>query len=238
MQRLILTCFMVTLAITGLFLPAVQAAETSAPPSIRVDADGKVLASPDLAGLTLEVETQAPTAAAAGTANARAAANVFKALKGVLGPQDRLRTLGYRLTPVYAPKTKSSPPKVKAYRAVNRIEVKITDVTRLGKVIDASLQSGASRVTGPYWSHSNLDELQRQAAVNAYNRARSLAAALAQAAKLKITGVGKISTGLRLIAPRASRADFLMAKAAPPTPIEPGQEEIRAHVQVEFLVSP
>ena len=238
MQRLILAFFMVTLVITGLFLPPARGAETPAPPRISVDADGKVLATPDLATLTLEVETQAATAATAGTANAQAAESVLKALKQALGPQDQIRTLGYRLMPVYAPKTKSSPPEVKAYRAMNRIEVKVMDVARLGTVIDTAFKNGVSRVNGPYWSHSNLEELQRQAAVDAYNRARNLAAALAQAAGLKITGVDKISTGLRLIAPRAPDANFLMAKAAPSTPIEAGQEEIRAHVQAEFLVSP
>ncbi len=76
------------------------------------------------------------------------------------------------------------------------------DVARLGKVIDTALKSGATRVNGPYWSHSRSEELQRQAAVNALERARRLAEALAQAAGLKIKSVDKISTVMRIIAPR------------------------------------
>lgn len=238
MQRIILPFFLIALVIAALAAAPAQAAAKPAPPSITVDADGKVLATPDLANLTLEVETQAATAAAAAQANARQADRVLAALKKTLGPQDKLRTLGYRLMPVYSYKDKSSPPAVKAYRAVNRLEVKVLDVARLGTVMDAALQNGATKVNGPYWSHSRLEELQRQAAVNALERARRLAEALAQAAGLKIKGVEKISTGIRFLPARAAGAMYRAAKAASPTPLEVGEEEIRAHVQAVFLVSP
>jgi uncharacterized protein len=238
MQRIFLSSWLAVLVITGLFLPAARAAEPVSPPSISVDSEGKVMATPDLATLTLEVETQAATAAAAGQENARQADSVLKALKKVLGPEDKVRTLGYRLTPVYSYKDKSAPPEVKAYRADNRIEVKVMEVSRVGTVIDASFKSGAARVNGPIWGHSRIEELQRQAAVNALERARRLAEALAQAAGLKITGVEKISTGMRFIAPRPLGGNYMAAKAAPPTPIEVEEEEIRAHVQAVFLVNP
>jgi uncharacterized protein len=238
MQRIILAVFMVATVITGFSLPPAQAAEAPLPPSISVDADGKVMATPDLARLTLEVETQAATAAAAGQENAKQANAVLAAVKPVLGPEDKLRTLGYRLLPVHAYKDKSSPPEIKGYRAVNQIEVKVLDVARLGTVIDTAMKNGATRVNGPFWSHSRLEELQRQAAVNALERARRLAEALAQAAGLKIKGVDKISTGIRIIGPRAAGEARLMAKEASPTPIEVGEEEVRAHVQAVFLVNP
>lgn len=238
MPRTILALLMAALVIAGLSLPPAQGAQVPSPPSISVEADGKVLATPDLATLTLEVETQAATAAAASQANALRAGQVLKALKQALGSDDKVRTLGYRLQPVYSYQDKSAPPEIKAYQAVNRLEVKLMDVTRLGPVIDTSLKNGASRVNGPYWGYSRIEELQRQAAVDALKRARALAEALAQASGLKITGVDKIITGLRFITPRSPGANYLAAKAAAPTPIEVGEEEIRAHVQAVFLVSP
>jgi hypothetical protein len=238
MPRLIVSFFIVALVIAGLSLPPAQGAETKSRPTISVDAEGKVMATPDLARLTLEVETQADTAAAAAQENAQQAARVLSALKKVLAPEDKIRTLGYRLMPVRAYKSKSSPPEIKAYRAVNRLEVKVMDVARLGTVIDTSLKNGVSQVKGPFWGHSRIEELQRQAAVNALERARRLAEALAQAAGLKIKGVDKISTGIRFIAPRAAGESYRMAKAASPTPIEVGEEEIRAQIQAVFLVSP
>ena len=237
MQRIILSCFLVALMIIGLSQSS-PAAETPSPPSISVEAEGKVTATPDVARLTLEVETQAATAAAAGQENAKQANALLAAVKPVLGPEDKLRTLGYRLLPVNAYKDKTSPPEIKGYRAVNQLEVKVLDVARLGTVIDTAMKNGATRVNGPYWSHSRLEELQRQAAMNALERARRLAEALAQAAGLKIKGVDKISTGISFIAPRAAGEARLMAKEASLTPIEVGEEEIRAHIQAVFLVSP
>jgi hypothetical protein len=237
MPRIIFSLIMIATAIAGFSQPS-PAAETPSPPSISVDADGKVMATPDLARLTLEVETQAATAAAAGQENAKQANTLLAAVKPVLGPEDKLRTLGYRLLPVHAYKDKSSPPEIKGYQAVNQIEVKVLDVARLGTVMDTAMKNGATRVTGPYWSHSRLEELQRQAAVNALERARRLAEALAQAAGLKIKGVDKISTAVRIIAPRAAGEARLMAKEASPTPLEVGEEEISAHIQAVFLVSP
>jgi uncharacterized protein YggE len=240
MPRIIRSFFLVALVVAALSQPSLGAA-TASPPSINVDAEGKVMATPDVARLTLEVETQTATAAAAGQENAKQADGVLSAVKQVLGPQDKLRTLGYRLMPVHSYKDKSSPPEIKGYRAVNQLEVKVLDVARLGTVIDTALKNGATRVNGPYWSHSRIEELQRQAAVNALERARALAEALAQAAGLKIKGVDKISTGIRIIAPRGAGETYLMAKAtgpASPTPIEVGEEEIKANIQAVFLVSP
>ncbi len=240
MPKIIRLFFLVTLVVAALSQPSLGAA-TASPPSISVDAEGKVMATPDMARLNLEVETQAATAVAAGQENAKQADAVLKAVKAGLGPEDKLRTQGYSLVPVYSSQDKSSPPEITGYRAINRLEVKVMDVTRLGGVIDTALKSGATRVNGPYWSHSRIDELQRQAAVNALERARGLAAALAQAAGLKIKSVDKISTAMRIITPRGAGTPYLMAKAvssAGPTPIEAGEEEIQAHLQVVFLVSP
>ena len=238
MPRMLVSIFMFALITAGVSPSPAQAAETPSPPSISVDADGKVMATPDMARLTLEVETQAATADAAGKENAKQANALLAAVKPVLGSEDKLRTLGYRLMPVHSYKDKSSPPEIKGYRAVNQIEVKVLDVARLGSVMDTAMKNGATRVNGPYWGHSRLEELQRQAAVNALGRARRLAEALAQAAGLKIKGVDKISTAIRIIAPRGAGETHLMAKAASPTPLEVGEEEISAHIQAVFLVSP
>ncbi len=205
--------------------------------TIAVEADGKVMAIPDQALLTLEVQTQAPQAQAASQENARRADALLKALKQVLGPDDQVKTLGFRLSPVYAAKDKSSPPEIKGYQAVNRLQVKVKGPERLGVIIDLALKSGASGVNGPFWEHSRLEELQRGAAVAALERARRLAEALAQAQSLKITGVEKISTGVQF-RPFPGQPRSMAAAAPPTTPIEVGEEEIKATVQAVFRVAP
>ena len=241
MSRRILQSLATAWIILGL-LTSTQAAEkpaTPAPPTVSVEAEGKVLATPDLATLTLEVGTQAPQAAAASQENARRAQGLLHAIKKLLGPEDKIRTLGYNLFPVYAPKDKSQPPEIKGYRAVHRFQVKLQDLGKLGGVIDTALKSGASRTNGPYWGHSRIEELQREAAVDALGKARRLAEALAQAAGLKIKGVDNIPTGIRIMPWRASREYARPGAAAPAaTPIEVGEEEIKANVHAVFQLSP
>jgi uncharacterized protein YggE len=207
-------------------------------PTISVEADGKVSAVPDLARLILEVETRAPQATAAAQENSRRTAALLKALKQALGPGDQLKTLGYRLNPVFASSSKPGTPEIKGYQAVNRLQVKLKGPERLGAIIDLALKNGANGVNGPYWEHSRLEELQRQAAVAALKRARRLAEALAESQGLKIKAVEKISSGLRSLPMRAAGQPMRMAAAAPTTPIEVGEEEIRASVQAVFSLQP
>ena len=77
MPRIILSSLIIALAIAGFSLPPARGAETPSPPSISVEAEGKVMATPDLARLILEVETQAATAAAAAQDNAQRADRVL-----------------------------------------------------------------------------------------------------------------------------------------------------------------
>jgi uncharacterized protein YggE len=79
--------------------------------------------------------------------------------------------------------------------------------------------------------------LQRQAAVAALEKARKMAEALAQAQGLKITGVEKISTGIHFRPMRGS-GEYKALASAPTTPIEVGEEEIKASVQTVFQVKP
>ena len=206
-------------------------------PTIAVEAEGKVTAVPDLALLTLEVATTAPQAEAAAQENSRRADGLLKALKQGF-PEDQVKTLGYRLSPVYAANDKVRPPEIKGYQAVHRFQVKVKGPARLGAIIDLALKSGASGVSGPVWAHSRLEDLQREAAVAALERARRLAEALAQTQGLKIKGVEKISTGLQYHPYRGAGEAMRMSAAAPTTPIEVGEEEIKASVQVVFQLKP
>ena len=209
-----------------------------APPTISVDAEGKVTAKPDMATLNLEVETQSPQSQTAAAENARVSDALLQALKKILKPEEKIQTLSYRLTPVRSYKDKTKPAEITGYQAIHRFKMEVRDLAHLGQVFDTALKNGASRVNGPYWGHSQLEELQRQAAVEALAKAQRLAAALAQAAGVKIKGLQQVSTHLRLIYPKASGEVFVAAKRETPTPVEVGEEEIKANVTAVFAVAP
>jgi uncharacterized protein YggE len=229
----------VLIFLLAIFLPP-SAARGAGPVThtISVDAEGKVMAKPDMATLNLEVETQAPQSQAAAQENARVSEGLLQAMKKILGPEEKIQTLSYRLVPLRSYKDKTKPAEITGYQAINRFKMEVRDLARLGTIFDTALKNGASRVNGPYWGHSKAEELQRQAAVAALAKAQRLAAALAKAAGVKIKGLQRVSTHMRLISPRASGAFHLAAKRATPTPVEVGEEEIKASVTAVFVITP
>lgn len=240
MRAILPKCLMMSIMLLVCLTAVGHTAEPPAvaPPTITVEADGKVMAIPDQALLTLEVETRAPQAEAATQENARRSDALLKALKQALGPDYQVKTLGFRFNPVFAAKDKTNPPEVKGYEALHRFQVRVKGPERLGAIIDLALKNGASGVNGPIWEHSRLEELQRGAAVAALERARRLAEALAQSQGLKVTGVEKISTGLHFRPLTAAGMPQRMMAAAPATPIEVGEEAVQATVQAVFQVKP
>lgn len=222
------------------------AAEKTPGTTAKIEAEGQVQAKPDTATLHFTILTEAPQAQEAAQANAKEAEKFLAAVKKALGKEDKVETLDYRVLPIYRHKEtvqgkgKIMTDEIAGYRASHRFKVELRDLQKIGQLSDTALKNGANQVQGPFFSHSQQEDLQRQAAVKALERARKLADALAQAAGLKVTGVEEINTTHDLH-PRM----FGLAKAAAPagsqeaeTPIEVGEITFRARLTVTFALAP
>jgi len=223
------------------------AAEKNHATKVEVQAEGQVKTKPDTAILNFTVVTRGAKAQEAAQANAKAAESFLAAIKKTLGKEDKVQTLEYRVFPVFRKidktqgKQKITTDEIAGYRAYHRFKVELKDLGKIGQVSDTALKNGANKVDGPYFRHSQEEDLQRQAAVKALERARKLADALAQAAGLKVKRVMVISTrhGIR---PR----EFALAKAvsrargdqAVETPIEIGDITFKANLTVTFELAP
>ncbi|MCI0480737.1 MAG: SIMPL domain-containing protein, partial [Candidatus Dadabacteria bacterium] len=69
--------------------------------TLSVTGNGKADAAPDVAYLTLSVETVAKNASQAVKDNAETTNKVIQVIKSKLGKNDKVSTAGYSLTPVY-----------------------------------------------------------------------------------------------------------------------------------------
>jgi uncharacterized protein len=226
--------------------PAAAAAEKPQNTLVELDAEGQVEVKPDKATFNFSVVTEAPQAQEASQANAKEAEKFLDAIKKVLGPEDKVKTLNFNVNPVFRSvekvqgKEKLRKDEIAGYRASHRFQVELRDLNKLGPVADTALKNGANEVHGPYFSHSQEEDLRNQAVVKALERARKLAEALAQAAGLKVARVTKMSTS-HAVHPR-----FEMAKAAPmaapgrgvDTPIEVGDITYRARLTVTYELAP
>jgi len=223
------------------------AADKDQDTTVELESEGEVQVKPDKATLHFTVVTEAAQAKEAAQMNAKEAETFLAAVKKVLGKEDQVKTLQYQVMPLFKRvekvkgKEKIRTDEIVGYRASHLFEVELRELKNIGLVADTALKNGANQVQGPYFSHTQQEDLQRQAAVQALTRARQLAEALAQASGIKVKRVTKITTA-HPIQPRA----FRMAKAAPApdmerearTPIEVGELTYQARLTVTFALAP
>ncbi|MFP3868028.1 MAG: SIMPL domain-containing protein [Desulfobacteraceae bacterium] len=202
-----------------------------------IGSTGRVLARPDVAILVLMIQTEAPQAQAAAQENARRAEKLLSALKKALTGEESVQSMGYGVSPIHTYPKRGEPSKITGYQAQHIFRVKLKNANRIGEIIDLGLQNEATSVRGPYWEHSRLEELTREATLQALAQARRLAEALAQAEHLKIKRLYQVSTEVsRRPSPiRRAEAMALVEMERPPeTPIEVGEKEISARIEAIY----
>ena len=114
---------------------------------VMVTGDSIVQAQPDTAILTVSVVTQASRALDAQQDNANKTDAVVRALKNAAGPGAEIKTSGYSLQPQRVYK-ENQPPTIIGYEARNSVTVTMSDLSKVGAVIDATSQAGANDVAG------------------------------------------------------------------------------------------
>jgi hypothetical protein len=212
---------------------ALSAQQQPPPPTIKVDGTATVEREPERAVLVLAVETESPMAREAARANADAMARVTAELRRAAVPPAMIRTLSYRLDPVYAPPREGVEPRIAGYRAVNMLQVTIDSIPRVGAIIDAAISAGANRVAGLSFELRDPEQARLAALELAMARARREAEAVARAAGRTLGAPIEIQIGGAPVFPRAFAAERIaMAEAV--TPVEGGTLTVSASVHVVF----
>lgn len=150
-------------------------------PELTASGRGETRLAPDYAYVTIGVTKQAPNAVDAASENARRIESILAALRS-FGLNDRqLLTSRYNLTQNYE-YPKNAPPKPAGFVARSTIRAEVRRLEDLGKLIDASIASGATEVSGVQFLASHTDEARRSAMTDAVRQARADADAMARAA--------------------------------------------------------
>ena len=232
--------FAMTMGIGNL---TVQAAENERG-SISVWAEATEEATPNMAKITLSVETSDKDITKATEANKTAANNSIAAVKKLLNTQngETVKTLAFNVNPEY--KYKDGTRIFVQYTARNSYEVKIKDVSKLGKIISAALANGANVVSNLSYSLDTNEEacnkLIKQASALAKTKAESAASALGTG----ITGVkyANIQCNTKEFhQPRynmslKSAGNAMAMEDAAAVPTEEGTIKFRATVDASFFV--
>src|SRR6185312_17540297 len=106
----------------------------------------KVSKAPDRVYIDIGVTTQARKSEAATEQNATRVSAVIAAVKRATGANVQLTTMQYSVGPNYNYPRGGGAPTIIGYTASNVVQVRLDDLARVGRVIDAATQAGSNDV--------------------------------------------------------------------------------------------
>ena len=200
---------------------------------VMVAGDSIVQAQPDTAIITIAVVTQNRNAISAQQDNAAKTDAVVRALKAAAGSGAEVKTSGYSLQPQRVYK-ENQPPTIIGYEARNSVTVTLSDLTKVGSVIDASAQAGANDVSGIAFTLRQDRPARDRALSEATREAVSKAQVIATALGGRVVRIVEVQEeGFQQRPPvPVYQYETAMAKSSVATPIEVGTLDITSRVQV------
>jgi uncharacterized protein len=199
---------------------------------VMVTGDSIVQAQPDTAILTVSVVTQSSRALDAQQENANKTDAVVRALKNAAGPGAEIKTSGYSLQPQRVYK-EGQPPTIIGYEARNSVTVTMSDLTKVGSVIDATAQAGANDVAGISFTIRKDRPAHDQALAEATREAVSKAQVIASALGGRVVRIVEVQEeGVQPPRPMYEARMQSMKVMDASTPIEVGTLEITSRVQL------
>jgi uncharacterized protein len=210
---------------------------------IWVSGEGKVMAVPDVATLSLGITAQAETVAVAQTKASDAMNKIMNALTSNGVAKKDVQTRQFNISKVTKWDKDRQEEIVVGYRVTNTVVAKVREIGKAGIVIDAVASAGGdlTRIDSISFSVDNPSVYQDEARQKAMADARARAE---QVAKLAGVSLGKPTyiTESTYIPGPIYRADMLKAEGAPaaapvaPTPVSAGEQEVRVNVQVVYEI--
>ncbi|HEV3485297.1 MAG TPA: SIMPL domain-containing protein [Vicinamibacterales bacterium] len=210
-------------------------------PQIMVTGTGEARVAPDRAVITIGVFSRATTAAAAARENARRQQAIIDTLLALGFAREQISTMNYNVNPEMRHIPQSGRSEVTGYMVSNNVRVDVRRLDQVAQAIDAALAKGANQINGLDFYVFNADEPRRRALAQAIERARADAESMARAAGGSLGALLEMSTGFVAIPmPRQemAMAASVRAQADVATPIQPGEDVVRAVVTTRWQFVP
>ena len=192
-----------------------------------------VQSQPDTAILALAVVTQNASASEAQAENASRSEAVVRAVRAAAGQNAEVKTGGYSLQPQYVYKQNESPT-ITGYLARNSVIVTMSDLTKVGAVIDAASRAGANSVDNLAFTLRRDETARKQALGDATREAIGKAQTIAQALGGRLVRIVAVEESGAIPRPPVPlyAETRTSGTAAQGTPVEVGSLDIRAQVQL------
>ncbi len=203
---------------------------------ISVSGMAKVKVAPDIAYIDLGVRTSAKTASQAQQENAKKMSAVIDAIKKAGIDTKDIKTSNYYVNPTFSYEMKQR--KLAGYEATNTVTVKVRDITKTGAIMDIASNMG-SNVTdnvrfGLVDETSSYNQALTDALKNAQGKANALAAVIGKKLNTPLKITEQYDDERRPLFSNVVMNYKAEAAAQPSTPVESGEIEITATVNVEY----
>lgn len=189
-----------------------KAIEPSSFRSFSVNGEGKSVIVPDVAQFTFSVITEGGNDVADLQAqNSEKSNKIIAFLKDSGVHEKDIKTVNYSVEPrqeyyscppVYLMETGAAssprpcpPPKIAGYTIRRTDQVKIRDFKKIGEVLSGVVTNGGNEVSQLYFTIDDPDKVQSEARVEAIQKAKEKAAAIARAGGFKLGRLLNISEG-------------------------------------------
>ncbi len=198
---------------------------------VSVVGEGEVSVEPDRAEISVGASFEARTAEDAQERVNRVLADVIGEITDLDIRGTVIQTSGISLSPVYN-QPRNGERSLSGYRASNTIRVRVDDVSRVGEVLDAAVESDANQGFGISFMLRDEETPKREAIRRAVAQAKSKAATMGEALGMKVLMIEEVSEqGAQRPQPiyrGMERAALSMDAVS--TPVEAGQITVHAGV--------
>ena len=226
------------IAIAACSAPNAAADPTETPRTITVTGAGEAKGAPDMAIVTIGVNTEAATASEALRQNGARMQATIAALKDANVEDRDIQTSGLSVNPRYEYDRSRSVQKLNGFTASNSVTVRLRDLDRAGAIIDSAIKTGANTLNGVRFSFSDPKPLRDQARTDAVKKAGATAKLLTDAAGVRLGPILSIQEGYAS-GPSPLPVARVSAGAAESyaAPIEAGESAIRASVTIVYQIN-
>jgi uncharacterized protein YggE len=199
--------------------------------TMKVSGTETLQAAPNQANIMLGVITEDKDPQKAQQANSQTIAKVISSLKSLGITEEQLKTSEYRIDPQYH--YIDGKEIFKNYKVQYIIQVKTSDIEKIGSIIDTAVSNGANSISSIRFSLSNSETYYKQALSLALKNAYEKALSMAQTLGITLDPIPNLVEELSQTSPPTLYQTTSYTKMSS-TPIQPGELNITATVRVEY----
>ena len=223
---------------------AVQESPSYSPAqTVTVVGQGSVRLEPDVARVSLGLETMGETVGEAVEANGAKMASILTALEAAGIAEEDIQTTSYSVQldrsaePMPRAGSTGSDEPQPVYRVSNMVNVTIRDLDKVSETLDAVIEAGANNIWGVSFDLEDSTAAQADARAKAVEDAQARAESLAD---LGGVALGPVMSMSEIIGGGGVPVPMMAAERAMggAGPISPGEVEVSYQLQVSYFIEP